>query len=147
MSPSSNNINIEKKGSGNFCEYVVRPYNLKRPAGYAHVEYEPFEDYDSTIKKSLSNLFNEDDVLANIVRFYPNGELRMAEGKLDLTQIEPYSRQGVGSKVLKMIVDDSQSYGAQGLVAFTKEIWMASFLGKYNFIPCNGSHYDFYRLL
>lgn len=66
---------------------------------------------------------NSNDIFAQPVEFYPNGKkVNEITGK--------YMKEGIGSKILDILISDSLKQDAKVMFVFTDKVSMKSFLRK-----------------
>ncbi|MBD3319415.1 hypothetical protein GF342_05920 [Candidatus Woesearchaeota archaeon] len=125
-----------------------------RPSGYARLHLE-----DAGLRLDLPNHeplvkagVHAGDVLATIALFYPNGDEtvfspRNSVGGYNEAALSRFARQGVGTRVLQQLVEDSLEHDARVLYTFTWQRAMKNFLRKHQFTAYNTSMPAFYKLL
>lgn len=142
MSDDKIQIYFDRVIDGSTYRYDVRSSDPKRPPGYATMTFDPLCDCDSNTVMERLNFegLDEGAIVAEVVKFYPNGDLTDDE-------VKPHTRQGVGTGLLSMMTKDAENYGAEAMNIFTHRVWMPSFLEKHGFELCKKGFRDYYQLL
>ena len=130
MAEQTYNVGIIKEvlvGGLTYNYNILHPDNLVGDVGVIVKKIKNFENV--VCKKALEENLNSDDFCAEIVNFFPNGS------KLDRINVpdEEYMRKGVGSTILKKVIDDCKRANIKFLYSKTANDSMISFLRKKGF--------------
>lgn len=116
---------------------VIYP-DPSRLKGDVDVYFDSLWDYQDSVEayeKLISEGLAPIDKIADITGFFPNGDLKDKE-------VEKYTRKGVGSEVLKKVINDSLDNDCKAMIVFTGRPWMKDFLEKkHKFTPANALEY------
>ena len=114
-----------------------------RTNGDAQVIFAPLASLADHLRAPLlTKGLADTDLLVHLNEFYPNGRaLDESEGA--------HMREGVGTEVLNLLIEEARARGARGMYVFTGKTSMTSFLAKHGFesLVGTGKNQIFFKMI